>query len=139
MWRDETGLRWGDDWPRKLKDQIRKTELFFVLLSPSWIKSQICRDELTAFLDRETAQGWSGRIFVAQIRGISPTDPDIDDQMWALLRGLDTRQKERWRFLLDEGDAAREQAWRTAGEDILHTLLSIKAAAPTNRPSPPQP
>lgn len=128
LWRDETGLRWGDDWPHKLHEQIGRTELFFVLLSPSWIKSSICRDELAVFLEREDSQRWSGRIFIAQIRDIPDNDPEIDDAMKALLALLDKRQVKRRRPLLDAPQATRETALRGAGDEIRDVLIKVTAA-----------
>lgn len=143
LWRDENGLRWGVDWRSRLHQQIDATNLFFVLLSPSWIKSEICREELSAFLKREADQSWTGRVFVVQIREIPADDPEINTEMRQILVQLEKRQAKRWRSLLDADQATRETAFRQAGEEIAEVLRlviakhSIEEVPAHSPPSPP--
>jgi hypothetical protein len=135
LWRDELGLRWGEDWRHKLHQQINKTNLFFVLLSPAWIKSPICREELSAFLEHETAQRWSGRVLVIQIRDIPADDSEIDAGMWQMLAELDKRQAKRWSSLLNTDHDTRRNAFNQAGKEIAAVLRSFGVVRA--HPSPP--
>lgn len=142
LWRDETGLRWGVDWRSRLHEQIGMTSLFFVLLSPAWIKSEICREELSAFLEREAEQSWTGRVFVIQIRDVPADDPKIDAEMRQIVTRLEKRQAKRWLSLLDADQASRETAFRQAGKEIAEVLRLVNSKhfieeVPTH--SPPSP
>lgn len=125
---DRKGVRWADDWAKKLPELIDSTDLFFLLLSPSWIQSDICRQELALFLKREEAQGWSDRVFVIRFREIPLVDPTITNEMRTILDQLETRHFKSWQSLPDADSAARDVEYRVAGKEIAEKLRAIDAA-----------
>lgn len=74
-WLDQERLKWGDEWFEKLREVIAGAGLFFVFLSPGWLKSKTCREEYEAFKRREVELGGK-RIFVVQIRDSSPNQAE---------------------------------------------------------------
>lgn len=137
IWRDEQ-LHWGEEWNFRLHEVLDGSHLLFVLLSPSWLKSDYCRKELWAFLQREKRLG-GRRIFVAQIWGIDDSGADITTEMRSALAVLRTRQIKDWHWLLDADDKTQTREYRAAGKDLadwLHSWTPAQPAAGGTRPEP---
>jgi len=56
IWRDEEGLRTGDQWAHKLEEAVRSSDILIVLLTPRWIDSDFCRKEYLVFEEVEAAR-----------------------------------------------------------------------------------
>jgi hypothetical protein len=54
IWRDEGGLRTGEGWDEKIEAQIRRADVFILLLTPRWIHSNYCRKEYSIFEEVES-------------------------------------------------------------------------------------
>ena len=56
IWRDEEGLRIGDQWAHKLEEAVRSSDILIVLLTPRWIDSDFCRKEYLVFEEVEATR-----------------------------------------------------------------------------------
>ena len=100
IWRDVEGIRWGEAWRERLHAVIGESHLFLLLLSPGWLRSDVCREEYAAVLKREAELGAQKRILVAQIRPI-PDGPHLTDEMKAVQAELGARQRKAWRACVE--------------------------------------
>lgn len=53
VFHDKTSIDLGENWRRKLEDELDTTNFLLVLLTPSFLRSVACREELERFLQRE--------------------------------------------------------------------------------------
>jgi hypothetical protein len=54
IWRDKEGLRTGERWNEKIETEIRRADVFILLLTPRWIDSDYCRKEYCIFEEVES-------------------------------------------------------------------------------------
>lgn len=80
IWRDVRKVEDGDQFDKKIETAINESGLFLAVLSPNWMLSDFCRQELDAFARRWAGEkdGGRGRIIVAMKRHVSNDDrPDM--------------------------------------------------------------
>jgi len=53
IFQDAIGLTWGVQWRQRLNSSIDEAIFFIPVITPKYFESEPCRDELTAFLQRE--------------------------------------------------------------------------------------
>ncbi len=46
LFQDTSGLKWGDDWRKKLEKEVQSSKAFVCVLSPSYFNSKMCIQEL---------------------------------------------------------------------------------------------
>jgi hypothetical protein len=56
IWRDRERLRVGDRWSTRIEDELRRTDVLIVLLTPRWVESDYCRKEYTIFEEVEVGR-----------------------------------------------------------------------------------
>jgi hypothetical protein len=57
VWRDIRKIDQGDQFDPKIEDAIRASDLFLAVLSPNWMASEYCREELESFLQHWQHEG----------------------------------------------------------------------------------
>ncbi|MFK0243551.1 toll/interleukin-1 receptor domain-containing protein [Amycolatopsis azurea] len=76
---DGEDIGWGEDWQETLDIGVGRTAFFIPLVTPRYIKSSACRDELLKFHAICEARGISELILpivIARPEGLSKEDPD---------------------------------------------------------------
>ena len=114
----DTGIRWGKDWVKKIREALEKTNYLLVLLSREAANSEMVVEEV--MIARELAQQRNGVPIILPIRINLPFSEPLPYHLSAYLR---TIQQERWN---GEDDTSRltdqllhilaEQAGWTDGE-----------------------
>jgi hypothetical protein len=46
LFQDTTGLKWGDNWRSKLESEVKNSDAFVCILSPSYFNSKMCIQEV---------------------------------------------------------------------------------------------
>ena len=46
LFQDTTGLSWGVDWRAKLENEVKESDIFICILSPSYFSSKMCMQEV---------------------------------------------------------------------------------------------
>lgn len=100
IFQDRDDIRLGQSWHQRIKTALQ-TEITFLIpiLTPSFFKSEACREELSLFLDRERAIQRNDLIFPIyyvgcrilddeQLRPADPLATTIATRQWADWRGL---------------------------------------------------
>ena len=99
IFQDIDGLGLGERWPDKLDEMLDQARFFIPILTPSYFKSQACRDELQKFLDAEKRRGRNDLvlpIYYFECPVLEETDLRQADH---LARILYERQRWDWRDL----------------------------------------
>jgi len=53
IFQDNNDINWGQNWKQRIEESINETTFFIPVLSPRFLKSINCREEISAFLERE--------------------------------------------------------------------------------------
>lgn len=95
VFQDKTSIDLGENWRRKLEDNLDTTNFLLVLLTPSFLRSTACRDELQRFLRREQQLGRDDLVLPVYYATLPSEAADEDP----LARELLQRQYVDWRNL----------------------------------------
>ena len=57
IFQDKSGIGWGKDWDRVIGESLDAVVLLFPIISPLWLSSPNCRDELQKFRLRQNKLG----------------------------------------------------------------------------------
>jgi len=85
IWQD-TKLRTGDRWEQTIKDQLYKSDVLIVLLSPRWIGSEFCRREYQLFEQVEANYGGGHYVTPIQVRQLGERRNTSALRSWPFIR-----------------------------------------------------
>lgn len=124
---DEKRIENGDDWETNIKDALRQSRILIAVLSPNYLKSDICRMELEDYIRHEQAVTPGGNgvrpIYFATVPELEQTVMGDDDRA-RLLADLNRRNRDvglNWR---DWAAGGLDALLRLEAED---RLAEIKA------------
>jgi tetratricopeptide (TPR) repeat protein len=89
---DRRSIAWGDHWRDRIASGLSSSVILIAVVTPHYLASAACRDELTSFLAVSASKGWLLPIYyidVADLRGCSDH----------LVKVLHEHQYEDWRSL----------------------------------------
>ena len=140
---DETGIVLGERWKDKLDEMLDRARFFIPILTPSFFRSEPCRQELRTFLDLERRVG--RRDLVLPIYWISC--PVLEEGHLKardeLAQEIDERQRWDWRELIFEdlmSPACRRELHalstqiERARRNVLQVVEQLEAAASSATP-----
>jgi predicted AAA+ superfamily ATPase len=81
---DKDSLRWGEEWQSRIDDQLLRTTFFIPVVTPRFLKSRPCRDEVTTF--ESTARVLGTEAFILPILWNDLRKTDADDPIASTLR-----------------------------------------------------
>ena len=133
-----------DDWRHTILEGLKQSQLFLLVLSPAYLKSEYCEWEIVEYLKYESARAVLGEgiapIYFVTIPGLD--EPGFEQRAAAWFARVRRRQHFDLRAWFDAGRQALEsQDVRTRLDDLersLHTRLSRLrriASAPGNLPA----
>ena len=137
IFQDHKDIAWGQNWKERIEDSIDASTFLIPILSPSFFKSQPCRDELTLFLERETSLGRGDLILPIYYVDTPVLKDGTEDELGRLLL---TRQFVDWRKLRNkplDSPEARESLSQLAMQirDALERRSRSVAATGTSESS----
>ena len=91
IWQD-TKLRTGDRWEQTIKDQLYKSDVLIVLLSPRWIGSEFCRREYQLFEQVEANYGGGHYVTPIQVRQLGEQEKHLSPEELAVYKSIRQRQ-----------------------------------------------
>lgn len=120
----EHKIEWGEEWRSKISNTISGTTFFIPVISPSYVKSSICRTEFDEFNEKAKASGLNELImpiFWVPVYPETPEEQRIFDAAqerqwvdWSQVRKLDENLAEYKRLIDEMGErlanVAREVA-----------------------------
>lgn len=128
VFQDTANIELGENWRRRLENEIDTTKFLLVILTPSYLRSPRCRDELRRFLQREEELGRDDLVLTVYYASIPE---DAGDDLASVL--LD-RQYVDWRGLRFHtfDDVPVRRAVATLASSIASALA--RTASPARRP-----
>ena len=99
IFQDVDGIGLGERWSGKLDEMLEQVRFFIPIVTPSYFKSQACRDELEKFLRAEADRGRDDLvlpIYYIDSDTLENTDRRAADPLAAALH---KRQRHDWRTL----------------------------------------
>lgn len=123
---DRTGehkLEWGEEWRSKISTTISGTTFFIPVISPTYLKSPICREEFDEFTEK--AKDSDLNELILPILWV-PVDPETDEER----RIFDTAKARQWvdwtaRRKLDEASAEYKALIDEMGERLAKAAKSV--------------
>jgi hypothetical protein len=93
VFQDTVGIDLGEHWRSKIETEIDRTSFLLVFLTPSYLRSSTCREELQRFFDREDNLNRNDLVLPVYYADVAP---EADDH---LAKRLLQRQHVDWRHL----------------------------------------
>jgi len=132
IFRDRVNIRWGARWRERIRETLDETPLLIPIVTPNFLQSDECRDELECFLEGEDRRRrWDLilPVYFYPIRSIDDDEPIAGDY---LVEELRRRQWLDWIELRAEPpDSSRRQAYPSRLATELLTALEPKPAVPS--------
>ncbi len=140
---DETGIGLGERWKDKLDEMLDRARFFIPILTPSFFRSEPCRQELRTFLDLERRVGRRDLVLLIYWISCPVLEEGHLKARDELAQEIDERQRWDWRDLIFEDlmspacrrelHALSTQIERTR-RNVLRVVEQPKAAASSATP-----
>jgi hypothetical protein len=63
LWQDKEAIPYGSEWEQKIRDALGECSFLIPIVTPGFLQSRYCREELVLFRDKEAALGRHDLIF----------------------------------------------------------------------------
>ncbi|MHB8118067.1 MAG: right-handed parallel beta-helix repeat-containing protein [Methanothrix sp.] len=98
IFQDIESIRWGDTWRERICSSIHSVTFFIPIITPSFFKSENCRDELTQFIEHEKSLSRNDLILpIYYITCTQIENEDVADDK--LVKAIKDHQMKDWRNL----------------------------------------
>lgn len=107
IFQDRKSINWGDNWKKQIKNSLNEVTFLFPIITPSYFKSNACRNELEIFIERENRLNKKNLIYpiyfiqTEEIENIKETNDE-------LVKIVASRQYEDWRSYRFENFTSKE-------------------------------
>ncbi|MFC2688172.1 MAG: DUF4143 domain-containing protein [Arachnia propionica] len=143
---DNISLAWGENWREKLQKEVGRTTFLMAMVTPSYIRSQACRDEFLQFRTKTAKAGYQG-LLTLLVKNPRWEAPDVrDDPIYRSIR--ETIDEHQWLSLdhplenLEPETRDFRNAARSLGKELARRIEALEAqetptlsAAPSENPS----
>jgi formylglycine-generating enzyme required for sulfatase activity len=102
IFQDRDGIEWGENWHETLGAALGEVRFLIPILTPSFFRSEECRKEIQAFLDREAAYGRNDLILPIYYLETSLLEDKEQRARDELASALASHQHRDWRSLRKE-------------------------------------
>ena len=138
LFQDIEGIVIGEQWERKLADVIGRASFFLPMLSPLFLSSPNCREEVELFVGRERASGRDDMILPVYLVDSPKLEKTEERELDPVASEIAKRQRYDWRenawLPLDQPAARR--AVLTLAQAIATAMERIATPAPGSRGHP---
>lgn len=127
---DRDGVRWGDEWARRINEAIAGTTFFLPIITPSYFESQECRRELLKFAAEAQRLGVRQLlmpIYWAPVRELDEPGTSALDEAVALVAQYQWQDFREVR-LEDENSAAFRKAVHALASELTRRVEEVTAA-----------
>jgi len=146
--RDNKDIVWGKHWREFVEDGTASAALMFVIMSPSYFRSEACRWEYESFKTRESELKRKDLILPIYYLEVDEFEEDSTNISDVWLADLKARNYERWSHLRFHGQDSTElrQAIGRLANQVklvlksleLSQVLPTKGIGPSSLPTAPQ-
>lgn len=128
IFQDRNDIIWGERWKERIKEAIDSISFLIPVITPSYFRSHMCREEFEAFLLRERALGLPRLILPIYYVSADEIDSAAKhpDEMAAVLRERNWSDWRELRFPPLDRPIIREQI-ATLAKTIKETMVELRA------------
>lgn len=128
---DSDGIKWGEEWRLKIRDSIIGTTFFVPVISPSYLRSPICREEFNEFWNGAQSSGLTQLLLPVLWIDVAPRTAE-EGAVWDIVSKI---QYIDWRATWHEDAASAAFGARVheMGRRMAEIALSV-AESPTETP-----
>lgn len=141
LFRDRESLEWGDEWKSRIADAIAGTTFFIPVVTPSYFKSQACRNELFRFALEAKKLGLEQLLMPVYWVSVPELDDDAEDSSdeairlisrfhWQDLRGVRLEDEDSAAFRKPVSQLATELVNRTRVASSVKDLPDERVSSP---------
>jgi iron(II)-dependent oxidoreductase len=138
IFQDKKDVHWGQEWQKRISEGINAATFFIPIVTPSFLASPNCMDELRQFIEHEKKLGRRDLILSIYYITCPGLDSGSDDPNVELLRALRSRQWADWRQLRHDGLQSRPVREKLT-ELAAQVCQAIECRPPLRPPPPPKP
>ncbi len=141
LWQDVEGIVLGEQWEKKLAEVIGEASFFLPMLSPLFLSSPNCREEVELFVSREKSLGRDDLILPIYLVDSPKLEKPDERDKDPVATEIAKRQRYDWRenaWLGLDAPAARK-AVLTLAQAIAAALPRLVTPAPATRGGPAAP
>lgn len=137
LFMDRTDIRWGDEWKARIEGAIAGTTFFIPVVTPSYLRSQACRDELFQFAREAEKRGLRRLLMPIYWRTVPELDEAPEESPDAAVRLVHRANYEDLRDArLEDEDSA---VFRKAVDKLAAELVKRAGEAERVLDLPPKP
>jgi TIR domain len=138
LFMDRTDIRWGDEWKARIEGAIAGTTFFIPVITPSYFRSQACRDELFQFAREAEKAGLERLLMPIYWRTVPDLEEAPEESPDAAIRLVHHANYEDLRSarLEDEESAVFRKAVDTLAEELVRR--ATEAERVDDRPPEPR-
>lgn len=129
IFQDRMDILWGQRWKQRIESSIDSATVLIAVVTPRFLKSDACREEVLRFREREARLGRNDLIFPLYYISVARWGKGSEDE---LVRDMASRQYSDWRTFrfepLDRSDARRQIAHLAS-----QIVASISLEAPPSK------
>lgn len=128
IFQDRNDIVWGERWRERIKEAIQSISFLIPIITPSYFRSHMCREEFEAFLLRERALGLPRLILPIYYVSADEIDDAAKhpDDMAAILQQRNWSDWRELRFPPLDHPTIREQIAKLA-KTIKETMIELRA------------
>jgi hypothetical protein len=140
IFQDRNDINWGEQWRERIKGAIDSISFLIPIMTPSYFRSHMCREEFEAFLLRERALGLPRLILPIYYVSADEMDDAAEhpDDMATVLRERNWSDWRELRFSPLDRPIIREQI-ATLAKTIKQTMVELRAEIDAGTQSKLQP
>ncbi len=115
VFRDVTGIRWGEDWQARIDEELDAATFYIPVMSPRFFDSGPCRDEaekLLARVDRDPGRR-EDLVLPVYLIDVPDLDASSTDPLKRRLSAISWSDL-RATVMVDDGEALRRETWAMA-------------------------
>lgn len=137
IFQDLQDVYWGQDWDRRIKDSLDAVIFLIPMLTPSFFRSEYCREEVERFLVRERKLGRTDLILPVYYVSTRNQDDPALRKADPIAAELYRRQRADWRELRFEPYASTtaRRALAALGTRLATIIEEITAGPPSTTPT----
>lgn len=142
IFQDVEGIVIGESWKKKLSDVISASSFFVPMVSPLFLSSEPCRDEVNEFLEHERSLGRDDLILPVYFLVTAKLEKHDERDRDPVAKALASRQMFDWRekALLPLNDPAARRAVLDLAQQVAAATERLKAHRdPSSAPPSPPP
>ena len=119
VFQDIAAISPGQPYPRRLEEELRKSDVLLVHLSPAWLKSEWCRREYNVFTGNPLKSERIIPLLVVSTPELVPTSQDEIAAKLSLLEYIDIRELEH-----ESWDSKEKRRYAAKLADAINDLVS---------------